>query len=1031
MIMMRVRAYLTALAIIFCGSAHGYDVETHEVLTQAAARGSILQLSPGVLDDLGLTPTQEFPNTNGTPLTFSDLLAYGANVEDNLVLDLRVFRHFYNPINGQGLNVPLIPTFPSSPDWALARPGTLNDQEQSYWNARQSEFNALTNSLQGERNKWFGRTFQFLGQVVHHLQDMAQPQHVRNDPHCSSWLCWPVGLRAPSLYESWTNENLGGLPTDFGAAGYDITSPQFVSTFNSPRSFWNTTNTTNTTNATNPPGLGIAEFTNRNFVSAGTNFDMPGLSSLFPLPVLSESARFPRDIQDLCRNASPSCPNPNLHGRITFYRTPVSDFVSNGFTGTLETNQYATSLSIFDADLQKINSSGGNDLGPPRLFSLNRFNFSSAHAFLLPRAVAYSAGMMNYFFRGKIDYVPDPANPGGFLVMNLGTDPMKGQFQVYYDDATGTRRPVDGMLWDTQVILANDPDTPGVLAPGKGMPVPSIPLPTSPKAKTFGEFMLVFTGEMGQERPDPTSGSVGAVVGKLIQGAPYTGQLYVAGRDAQGRLVTFIVDPKGTRVLNGFDANGQSHSTPALWTGSSTQTDIDPLFPIVNPIAFSQILNKVIRIKQAAFQTSLLGGMSYRMNAAALALPSGGYLTYVLDAKKNRLDSRANTLSWLATDPNPAIGTFEFNVDLQNNVLGYKRTFRPTPGQALQTVTGSTPLPTDQLVSDSLRTTPAVVGPVVISPDGLTVSGFHGNSQTDAFTIFFDTYELRVTLGSAPSVALVQTEHLPLNPVNIVSPNNTNQSTGETTGTVGVDWTSTGHSVRINDGQRTDNDRKHFEDYIAGNAVTWRVVSQSVQTDETFSDSTDHETIGSAGNCIIQRTQDASGSTRNTQKFITTFTVTGLDQSLGWTSSDIPKGIPPNLRNYSESTTFHAVTLQDCFGNALPSPPPTSTDTVTFNGDALDVSPALVGTSLLRPLNGRVDGSIVIDMGGTTGWTLGGIRLGQTTDQFIADSSPLGEIFAASTDKGTIVFQPAPSSGMPATINIPANIVKLIAAIWL
>src|SRR5262249_28758879 len=158
---------------------------------------------------------------------------------------------------------------------------------------------------------------------------------------------------------------------------------------------------------------------------------------------------------------------------------------------------------------------------------------------------------------------------------------------------------------------------------------------------------------------------------------------------------------------------------------------------------------------------------------------------------------------------------------------------------------------------------------------------------------------------------------------------NTNQCTSETTGTVPVDWTSTGHCVTINDGQRTDNDRKHFEDYIAGNAVTWRFVSQSVQTQETFSDSTDHETIGSAGTCLIQRTQDTSRSTSNTQKFITTFTVTGLDQPLGWTSSDIPKGIPPNLRNYSETSTFHAVTFQDCFGNALPSPPPTSTDTVT------------------------------------------------------------------------------------------------------
>jgi len=47
------------------------------------------------------------------------------------------------------------------------------------------------------------------------------------------------------------------------------------------------------------------------------------------------------------------------------------------------------------------------------------------------------------------------------------------------------------------------------------------------------------------------------------------------------------------------------------------------------------------------------------------------------------------------------------------------------------------------------------------SPDGLTVSGFKGLTQTDAFTFFLDTYELRLTLAAQPSVSLVQTEHEP------------------------------------------------------------------------------------------------------------------------------------------------------------------------------------------------------------------------------------------------------------------------------
>ncbi|MBL0037922.1 MAG: hypothetical protein IPP36_03950 [Nitrosomonadales bacterium] len=36
------------------------------------------------------------------------------------------------------------------------------------------------------------------------------------------------------------------------------------------------------------------------------------------------------------------------------------------------------------------------------IFSLNRFNFHTAQSLLIPRAVGYSAGLINYFFRGKM-----------------------------------------------------------------------------------------------------------------------------------------------------------------------------------------------------------------------------------------------------------------------------------------------------------------------------------------------------------------------------------------------------------------------------------------------------------------------------------------------------------------------------------------------------------------------------------------------------------------------------------------------------
>jgi len=44
-------------------------------------------------------------------------------------------------------------------------------------------------------------------------------------------------------------------------------------------------------------------------------------------------------------------------------------------------------------------------------------------------------GLINYFFRCKIDVVPDPNDPTGYLIKNLGPETMNGTFEFHYDDA--------------------------------------------------------------------------------------------------------------------------------------------------------------------------------------------------------------------------------------------------------------------------------------------------------------------------------------------------------------------------------------------------------------------------------------------------------------------------------------------------------------------------------------------------------------------------------------------------------------------
>jgi hypothetical protein len=72
-----------------------------------------------------------------------------------------------------------------------------------------------------------------------------------------------------------------------------------------------------------------------------------------------------------------------------------------------EVRARAATLSIFADEIDRYTvSSLTGDSNP--YFSLNRFNFDAAHADLIPRAVAYSAGLLNYFFRGQMQIsLPD------------------------------------------------------------------------------------------------------------------------------------------------------------------------------------------------------------------------------------------------------------------------------------------------------------------------------------------------------------------------------------------------------------------------------------------------------------------------------------------------------------------------------------------------------------------------------------------------------------------------------------------------
>jgi len=285
--------------------------------------------------------------------------------------------------------------------------------------------------------------FQSIGQVIHHLQDMAQPQHVRNDPHCDSMICqtFDPRLYSPSHYEKYTDLD---SPTDrsrqirvnlpFLEAGSSPVYPganAATAPFKKPRDFWRTT----APGSAIASGKGIAEYTNRNFFSAGTLTNPSPYPSPQP-PAISDWYQ-PTDTVDI-QQLLPGTP---LQGSVRFFARPVTDALN----GTTDTNARTLSDGLLDADLAEIYSTTGTS--GYLVFALNRFTFDAAHRYLIPRAVAYSSGLINYFFRGQLDVRQPDEGAYGVLDHAVNNQRNAGGFhklKVKIKNATSGGTDADG-----------------------------------------------------------------------------------------------------------------------------------------------------------------------------------------------------------------------------------------------------------------------------------------------------------------------------------------------------------------------------------------------------------------------------------------------------------------------------------------------------------------------------------------------------------------------------------------------------------
>jgi hypothetical protein len=463
--------------------AQAYELETHRRLTRLAFEDA--STAPGTFAaEVGHVLDSFLRGFDGRLLTASEWVQEGSVREDDTLSTFelaRVRHHFYDPVHDQPLTKGIQVGFRVF-DWALEEPEPIVRQSFSWKDGRRAFLRALTAEDPATREHELAHTFRILGHVMHLVQDAAVPEHTRNDWHAGKFPpLFPAGT--PSLYEARVDQQLETYLDDGFLADYGPRS------FPRLRDYWATGS-----------GTGLSEFTNRSFVSKGTNFRAleegatghdPESGRSYPFPRLELARRSVEEVTVDSRVADSAA----LAGAVTFFGNEYVDLT----TGESEPNTRLTSFGLFDADLV------ARQMDP--LFTLNRYNVDAAAGILLRRAVGYSAGLLDHFFRTRLEVSvleADQADPSLVRLegVNAGPDAMHdGRLLLYADDASGRRAAV-------AAVGAHPP-----VAAGPGEPILSGVFQLPPDVE---RLVAVYRGGLGTEEPVPTGAAAPEIPGAVI-----------------------------------------------------------------------------------------------------------------------------------------------------------------------------------------------------------------------------------------------------------------------------------------------------------------------------------------------------------------------------------------------------------------------------------------------------------------------------------------------------------------------------------
>lgn len=381
-------------------------------------------------------------------------ISEGGYQEDEPVT--RTLNHFHDPTkawDSAGLNdsitifgFPILTfTGESSILWMQKSDQSAGGGTWSWPKARQCYYLGLTSDTKAKREQNLADTFKALGHIMHLVSDVSVPAHVRNDAH-------PGG----DPYETYTEQKVGTLQY----SGYEtVTLPKLTD-------FWD-----------DEQGKGLAEFTNSNFFSKDRNKD----NAYYTNPkVLAEDEGFLQEVTDADGNKEIV--------EVKYGLGTVTDSYANASYANVKLTAY----SLWDFEHEKKTNK--------RIYFLDDTIHQTYADFLIPRAVGYSTGLLNYFFRGDLDMIPDGESGSGYVIVNNTDEDMSGEFILLYDKQNGDRAEIT--RW-TLSINKKDPNNSNA---NKSANITFTP-PTDMKEEN--KYLLVFQGKLGNEE--------GAVAGKQVE----------------------------------------------------------------------------------------------------------------------------------------------------------------------------------------------------------------------------------------------------------------------------------------------------------------------------------------------------------------------------------------------------------------------------------------------------------------------------------------------------------------------------------